>query len=149
MAAGTGQQARVSRALIAEVRRGLRTSADAAKAPQMQAYMKSSMPYYSVNAPVQRDMKALLRAWSNSGDLWKRRTAILAQLGFKATTDLRLLYDCIDPNMEDREFFIRKAIGWALCQYAWSNPIEVRRYVKAHRERLSGLSVREALQNVG
>jgi 3-methyladenine DNA glycosylase AlkD len=220
------------------VRREFRTCADPDKAPQMQAYMKSSMPYYGVNAPMQRDiwrrvfrarvltdkaswqatvlalwrtarfreeryaalaltgerpyapyqtldtlpmyeelivtgawwdyvdliagkrigdllkrhprdMKPLLRAWSRGGDLWKRRTAILAQLGFKAATDRRLLYDCIEPNIEDGEFFIRKAIGWALRQYAWTDPIEVRRYVNANRERLSSLSVREALKNVG
>jgi 3-methyladenine DNA glycosylase AlkD len=95
------------------------------------------------------EMKPLLRAWSRSPDLWKRRTAILAQLGFKDATDLRLLYACIEPNLADRAFFIRKAIGWALRQYAWTNPKEVRRYVDANRERLSGLSVREALKNIG
>lgn len=95
------------------------------------------------------EMKPLLRAWSRSPDLWKRRTAILAQLGFKDATDLRLLYACIEPNLADRAFFIRKAIGWALRQYAWTDPKEVRRYVDANRERLSGLSVREALKNIG
>ena len=45
------------------------------------------------------------------------------------------------------EFFLRKAIGWALRQYAWTDPKEVVRYVKAHAE-LSGLSKREALKNV-
>jgi 3-methyladenine DNA glycosylase AlkD len=148
-----------NRTLIAAVRRELQAHADAVKAPQMQAYMKSSMPYYVdliagkriglllKNHP--REMKPLLRAWSRCGDLWKRRTAILAQLGFKTATDLGLLYDCIEPNIEDREFFIRKAIGWALRQHAWTDPIEVRRYVKANRERLSGFSTREALKNVG
>jgi 3-methyladenine DNA glycosylase AlkD len=96
-----------------------------------------------------RNMKPLLRAWSRSDDLWKRRTSILAQLGFKQATDLHLLYDCIDPNVSDREFFIRKAIGWALRQYAWTDPAEVQRYVRANRDRLSGLSIREALKNIG
>ena len=81
--------------------------------------------------------------------MWKRRTSILCQLGFKERTDLKLLYDCIEPNLDDREFFIRKAIGWALRQYAWTNPKEVQRYVRAHEDRLSGLSRREALKNVG
>ncbi len=96
-----------------------------------------------------RDMKPVLRAWSRSADLWKRRAAILAQLGFKQATDLRLLYACIEPNLADREFFIRKAIGWALRQYAWTDPKEVRRYVRANRARLSGLTLREALKNIG
>jgi len=46
------------------------------------------------------------------------------------------------------EFFIRKAIGWALRQYAWTDPKEVRRYVRANGHRLSALSVREALKNI-
>ena len=94
-------------------------------------------------------MSKTMRAWSRSKDLWKRRTAILCQLSFKADTNLELLYDCIEPNLADREFFIRKAIGWALRQYAWTDPREVRRYVATHRARLSPLSVREALKNVG
>ena len=94
-------------------------------------------------------MSRTMRVWSRSKDLWKRRTAILCQLSFKADTDLALLYDCIEPNLADREFFIRKAIGWALRQHAWTDAREVRRYVAKNRARLSPLSVREALKNVG
>jgi 3-methyladenine DNA glycosylase AlkD len=94
-------------------------------------------------------MKRIMRAWSRSPDPWKRRTAILCQLSFKQDTDLSLLYDCIEPNLGDTEFFIRKAIGWALRQHAWTDPEEVRQYVAAHRTRLSALSVREALKNAG
>ena len=94
------------------------------------------------------ETKRLLRRWSRDPDLWRRRTAILAQLSFKADTDLRLLYDCIAPNLSDREFFIRKAIGWALRQYGWTNPEEVRRYVTEHEAELSPLSRREALKNL-
>ena len=99
------------------------------------------------NYPAQ--MSRLMRRWSRSNDMWKRRASIICQLGFKERTDLDLLYDCIEPNLDDREFFIRKAIGWALRQYAWTNPKEVKRYVRAHADRLSGLSTREALKNVG
>ena len=94
-------------------------------------------------------MKRTMRAWSRSKDLWKRRTAILCQLSFKADTDVGLLYDCIEPNLADREFFIRKAIGWALRQHAMTDAREVQRYVAKNRARLSPLSVREALKNVG
>ena len=94
-------------------------------------------------------MKPLMRRWARATDsMWKRRAAILCQLRFKDETDLRLLYDCIEPNLGDAEFFIRKAIGWALRQYAWTDPPEVRRYVAGNRERLSGLSIREALKNI-
>jgi 3-methyladenine DNA glycosylase AlkD len=227
--------------LVVEVRRALEKAANPAKAPQMQAYMKSAMPYRGVSSPEQKaiwktafsahplpsmdawqrvaltlwreaafreeryaaialtdlkpyadyrtmasipmfeemivtgawwdfvdaiagrslgavlrrepaKMSKLMRRWARDPHMWKRRSAILCQLGFKRDTDLELLYDCIEPNLvgsHSDEFFIRKAIGWALRQYAWSDPREVKRYVKTNRERMSNLSVREALKNVG
>jgi 3-methyladenine DNA glycosylase AlkD len=93
-----------------------------------------------------RQMGKTLRAWARGDDMWLRRSAIICQMHFKAETDLRLLYNCIEPSMESREFFLRKAIGWALRQYARIDAREVRRYVKANRSRLSGLSQREALK---
>jgi 3-methyladenine DNA glycosylase AlkD len=56
-------------------------------------------------------IKPVMIAWSRSDDRWKRRSAIICQLGFKDATDLGLLYGCIEPNLDEREFFIRKAIG--------------------------------------
>jgi 3-methyladenine DNA glycosylase AlkD len=94
------------------------------------------------------EIEPIMRAWSTDQNMWRRRTSIICQVGSKADTDLGLLYDCIEPNMADTEFFIRKAIGWALRQYAWLNPMEVERYVRAHEDRLSGLSKREALKNI-
>jgi 3-methyladenine DNA glycosylase AlkD len=58
--------------------------------------------------------------------MWKRRVSIICQLGLKQDTDLALLYDCIEPNLDDREFFVRKAIGWALRDYAWGRPLRPR-----------------------
>jgi 3-methyladenine DNA glycosylase AlkD len=102
--------------------------------------------------PILRDypapMKRKMLAWSKSANMWKRRTSIICQLGFKQQTDLELLYACIEPSLDSKEFFLRKAIGWALRQYAWTDPAEVKRYVRRNRERLSGLSYREALKNV-
>jgi 3-methyladenine DNA glycosylase AlkD len=95
-----------------------------------------------------KEMKREMRRWSVDDDMWKRRTSIICQLTFKADTDLDLLYDCIRPSLPSREFFLRKAIGWALRQYAWTNPKEVVRYVREHDGELSGLSKREALKNV-
>jgi 3-methyladenine DNA glycosylase AlkD len=227
------------RSLVEAVRRELAAAADPARAPGMQAYMKSAMPYHGVRAPALRrtcrrlfaehplgsaaawratvlvlwreaghreeryaavelagdrryrahrtamdalplleelivtgawwdlvdnvathlvadllaahpqPMAARLRAWSRSEDRWLRRAAIICQVNAKAATDLRLLYDCIEPNLADRDFFIRKAIGWALRAYAWTDPDEVARYVHANRARLSPLSRREALKNLG
>jgi len=93
-------------------------------------------------------MRPLMRRWSTDVNLWKRRVSIICQLRFKAGTDLDLLYANIEANVADRDFFIRKAIGWALRQHAWTDPDEVRRYVAAHSG-LSGLSRREALKNIG
>jgi 3-methyladenine DNA glycosylase AlkD len=95
-----------------------------------------------------REMRREMRAWSRSDDLWKRRSAILCQLTFKQETDLDLLYALVEPALASKEFFLRKAIGWALRQYAWTDPEEVRRYVRANETRLSPLSKREALKNV-
>jgi 3-methyladenine DNA glycosylase AlkD len=95
-----------------------------------------------------RKMKPLMRRWSTDSNLWKRRVSIICQLGFKKDTDLELLYGNIEPNLGDRDFFIRKAIGWALRQYAWTDPKEVAGYVRAHESQLSGLSKREALKNI-
>jgi 3-methyladenine DNA glycosylase AlkD len=95
------------------------------------------------------EMKKEMLAWSLSDDLWKRRSAILCQLTFKKATDLGLLYATIEPALASKEFFLRKAIGWALRQYAWTDPNEVRRYVREHENELSPLSRREALKNVG
>ena len=223
--------------LVRTIRRRLADVGDPEKAPQMQAYMKSPMPYRGVSAPVlkrlcrevfkecpvttasewqrvvlelwrgakfreeryaavmltqaracrefqtfsavpmleemivtgawwdfvdtlaghnlgdilranPRKMKPLMRRWSRDADMWKRRSSILCQLKFKTRTDLKLLYDCIEPNLADKAFFIRKAIGWALRQYAWTDPAEIKRYVRTHRAELSGLSQREALKNV-
>ena len=103
--------------------------------------------------PILRDHPATMRpkmlSWSKSNNLWKRRTAIICQLGFKAETDLELLYACIEPSLGSREFFLQKAIGWALRQYAWTDAAEVKKYVRLNQARLSALSCREALKNIG
>jgi 3-methyladenine DNA glycosylase AlkD len=96
-----------------------------------------------------KKIRPVMVSWSRDPNLWKRRVSIICQLTFKRDTDLELLYANIEPNLADRDFFIRKAIGWALRQYAWTNPKEVARYVREHEARLSGLSRREALKNIG
>ncbi|MEV8632952.1 DNA alkylation repair protein [Streptosporangium sp. NPDC051023] len=91
-------------------------------------------------------MRPLMLEWARDDDLWKRRTAILCQNRFKSGTDLGLLYACIEPSLADTDFFARKAIGWALREYAWTDPHEVLRYVD--RTGVTGLSRREALKNL-
>jgi 3-methyladenine DNA glycosylase AlkD len=94
-------------------------------------------------------MRDTMLAWSTDTDMWKRRSSILCQLLAKNETDLDLLYACIEPSIGSSEFFLRKAIGWALRQYAWIDPEEIARYVATNEDRLSGLSKREALKNGG
>jgi 3-methyladenine DNA glycosylase AlkD len=93
-----------------------------------------------------------MRSWAVAEDMWVRRAAILSQLSSKDETDRQLLLDCIRPNVADREFFIRKAIGWSLRQYAHCGASAadwVRQSVDELGPRLSPLSRREALKNLG
>jgi 3-methyladenine DNA glycosylase AlkD len=96
-----------------------------------------------------KEIRPMMRAWSKDPNLWKRRVSIICQVSAKRDTDLDLLYANVELNLADRDFFIRKAIGWALRAYAWTDPDEVARYVRAHEAQLSGLSRREALKNIG
>lgn len=93
-------------------------------------------------------LKKTMLQWSRADNIWKRRTSIIFQLGWKENTDVALLFKCIEPSLNESEFFLRKGIGWALRQYAWTDPKTVIRYVRGHRDVLSPLSKREALKNV-
>jgi 3-methyladenine DNA glycosylase AlkD len=95
-----------------------------------------------------KKMKKEMLVWSKSSNMWKRRTSIICQRTFKSKTDLQLLYDCIEASLDSEEFFLRKAIGWGLRSYSWTDPDEIKRYVAENEERLSTLSKREALKRV-
>lgn len=95
-----------------------------------------------------KPLSRTLRRWARSDDLWLKRTAIIAQRGLKQQTDIPLLFDCIEPALDSGEFFLRKAIGWALRDLARTNPSAVLAYVETHQERLSPLSKREALKHL-
>ena len=94
------------------------------------------------------EVRPIVLGWATDQNLWVRRTAIIAQLGAKQRTDLTLLTQAIDANAGDTDFFIRKAIGWALRQYARTDPAWVRAFVAAREDQLSGLSKREALKHL-
>ena len=91
-------------------------------------------------------MRGVLLDWTRDADLWLRRSAIIAQLKFKAGTDLELLLAAIEPAMESKEFFLRKAIGWALREHSKTNPAFVIDFVGRNAANLSGLSKREAFK---
>lgn len=87
--------------------------------------------------------------WSAHPSFWMNRLAILHQNGWKIETDSAILFKLCRAHGGNREFFIRKAIGWALRDYAYANAPAVRDFVAKNRANLSPLSVREALKNVG
>lgn len=223
--------------LVGAVRGGLVAAADADRAPSMQAYMKSAMPFHGVPAPVARrvfraalqahpvedretwadtvrelwdgathreeryaalalarsrryrayldpaslpllehlvvtgawwdlvddvashlvgtvllshpaETAPVVRSWATSDDRWLRRTAVICQLGAKERTDVALLTAAIEANLDDPDFFLRKAIGWALRQHARVDPGWVRTFVAERSDRLSPLSRREALKHL-
>jgi 3-methyladenine DNA glycosylase AlkD len=220
--------------LVTAIRAGLAARADRAKAPEMQRYMKSSMPFRGVQKPARDELAArlfaehplsdvdvwtatvlelwrdaeyreerylalalvahhkgwqtpdrlplyeelivtgawwdfvdevanrrigpmvrgypaevvpVMRSWSRDADLWKRRTSIICQLGSKQDTDVALLTETIEANIADKDFFLRKGIGWALRQFAKTEPGWVRAFVDAHPD-LSPLSRREATKHL-
>lgn len=220
--------------LVAAVEHGLADIADADRAPTMQAYMKSDMPYLGVAVPAVRavtkaavrdhppisvlhlgataavlwrgathrehryaateltrlrmadgaltmlplyeemivtgswwdhvdavaprlghllltdpaSVRSVILAWSRAPDRWLRRASIIAQLGARTRTDVDLLSAVIDANATDRDFFVRKAIGWSLRDYARTDPEWVRGFVTARAQVLSSLSRREATKHL-
>ncbi|MDQ0663991.1 3-methyladenine DNA glycosylase AlkD [Arthrobacter ulcerisalmonis] len=93
-------------------------------------------------------ISATLRQWSRDPDLWIRRASITSQLCAKKATDTALLADVIEPNLADGEFFIRKAVGWALREYAKTDPGWVEAFIARQGAAMSPLSRREALRRI-
>ena len=91
-------------------------------------------------------LRPVLRGWARSPDRWLRRSAVIAQLGARERTDRALLTEVVEVNAADPEFFVRKAIGWALRDLAKTDPRWVRHFVAGHE--LSPLSRREALKHL-
>jgi 3-methyladenine DNA glycosylase AlkD len=93
------------------------------------------------------ELTPILREWSTETDLWQRRTSVICQIKSKADTDLDLLTDCVEATIDDPDFFLRKGIGWALREYAKTDPDWVRDFVLTH-PKLSALSRREATKHL-
>ena len=91
-------------------------------------------------------VRPVVAGWIDEDDLWLRRCAIICQLGAKSNTDCALLVEAITTNAADRNFFIRKAIGWALRDYARTDPKWVGAFVETHS--LSPLSHRGATKRL-
>ncbi|MEU9478566.1 DNA alkylation repair protein [Streptomyces sp. NPDC048191] len=94
-------------------------------------------------------LTADMDAWITDGDLWLVRTALLHQLSRKEHTDSERLFTYCLLQSGHPDFFVRKAIGWALREYAKTDPHAVRAFLARERGRFAPLSVREALKNIG
>jgi 3-methyladenine DNA glycosylase AlkD len=95
-----------------------------------------------------REVTPTIRLWVRDENLWIRRTSIICQLGHKEGTDTALLNDACVGNLGDTDFFIRKAIGWALREQAKTDPEWVRAFITDYRDELSALSYREATKHL-
>lgn len=95
------------------------------------------------------ELTEVMDDWIDDPDMWRRRTAILHQLGYKDQTDAERLFAYCAARSEEREFFVAKAIGWALREYAKTDPDSVWSFVDQRAGQLAPLSVREATKHRG
>ena len=86
----------------------------------------------------------IMLEWSEDSNIWLRRAAILYQLSLKDKVDEQILDKILVNNLGDNEFFINKAIGWALRDYSKFNPEWVREFIKINKDNMANLSIREA-----
>jgi 3-methyladenine DNA glycosylase AlkD len=92
------------------------------------------------------DLVSEMRRWNTQDDIWLVRLSIIHQLGRKDETDAPLLFELCERRADDTEFFIAKAIGWALRDYSYTNPSAVETFVASTK--LQALSRREALKAI-
>lgn len=93
-------------------------------------------------------VRSTAERWIASDNYWLQRSAILLQLKYREQTDAELLFWLITQRATSTEFFVRKASGWALRQYAYVAPDRVRAFVHDHTSLLSTLTVREATKHL-
>ena len=86
----------------------------------------------------------IMLEWSKDSNIWLRRVAILYQLSLKEKVDEKVLDEILVSNLGDNEFFINKAVGWALRDYSKFNPEWVTKFIEKNRENMANLSLREA-----
>lgn len=95
-----------------------------------------------------RELEDNLREWNTDKNFWVRRASLLSHLHHKEALNTELLAEFILRLVHEKEFFIRKAIGWILRDYSYVNPEWVSSFVKKYETKLSGLSKREALKRI-
>ena len=105
---------------------------------------KNILGEYLLEYPL--ETKKVIERFSNSENMWLKRSAILFQLGYKQKTNFDMLKSECEKHKNSNEFFIQKAIGWALREYGKTNPEAVRNFVASTN--LKPLSKKEALKNI-
>ena len=90
------------------------------------------------------ELQNSMDAWIDDDNFWIQRTALLFQLRYKEKTDEQKLFGYCKKRAHEKEFFIRKAIGWALREYSKTNPKSVKEFLVNHKDQLSPLSYKEA-----
>ncbi|WP_144208299.1 DNA alkylation repair protein [Streptococcus constellatus] len=103
-------------------------------------FLCRSVGYISLHYP---ETKKIVLDWSRDEDFWLRRLALEHQLLQKEETDTELLEQILINNLGQTEFFINKAIGWALRDYSKTNPVWVQEFIEKYKDRLSKLSIKE------
>lgn len=93
-----------------------------------------------------KNVDMISRSFIRDEDIWVKRTGLLLQLKYKEKTDFDLLKELVLHTVHEKNFFIRKAIGWALRQYSYTSPACVKSFIESNRDKLSPLSVREGLK---
>ncbi len=95
-----------------------------------------------------KSSQEVMDKWLMDKDYWVRRSAMIHQLGWRMKTDINRLERYSLVLASEKEFFIRKAIGWAFRDYAKSNPKFVSQFFKKNAKHFSGLTIREATKNL-
>lgn len=111
----------------------------------MKKYMKNHFEFLGIKKPELNSLSKQLII--HSSNFWLQRSAILYQLKYKEKTYTKTLFAIMEACAGSKEFFVRKAIGWALREYSKTDPVAVRSFVHAHT--LAPLSEREALKWMG
>jgi 3-methyladenine DNA glycosylase AlkD len=93
------------------------------------------------------EVTPIVQSWTTDSDRWVRRASIICQLGSRDRTDTDLLCTAIEASITEPDFFLRKGIGWALRQHAYTDPAWVTEFLASHPD-LSPLSRREASKHL-
>ena len=138
-------------ALVTQIESELRAAGKPERAEQEKRYLTSELEHFGTSVPATRKVvKAILDRWATDDDFWVRRSALLALLLplRRGGGDFARFGRYADAMLEEREFFIRKAIGWVLRDTSRKRPELVYAWLRPRVARASGVTVREAVKHL-